>query len=215
MKNMEINRINTPKVVDKKVKKQTSKTKDAGLKDDKFEKSLTPDIVMENLANIKESDGKKNKFTYPKALEEIKKTLEEDPKKCVFAQKLAPQKNISQLGLRNILALPYDTVKDITDIATKKDKKDELKFSTQSDISDVYHMMPQDVKRIKQLIDTPLTGKNIIKTVQEPTKIDTKKLAGKVNDMVKTLGEDGLKEVTFARDEYSKGDYTLVAAILA
>lgn len=208
---MEINKVNTPKVVGTELKKQLAKVKDTGLKDDKFEKSLTPDVVMDTLSNLKETDGKTNKYHYPQVLEGIKKSLEEDPKKCEFAQKLAPQKNISQLGLRNILALPYDTVKDITNIATKKDKKDELKFSTTSEVEDVYHMEPKDIKRITQLIDTPLTGKNIIKAVQEPTKIDTKKLAGKVNDMVKTLGEDGLKEVTFARDEYSKGDYTLVA----
>ena len=208
---MEINKVNTPKVVGTELKKQSAKVKDTGLKDDKFEKSLTPDVVMDTLSNLKETDGKTNKYRYPQVLEGIKKSLEEDPKKCEFAQKLAPQKNISQLGLRNILALPYDTVKDITNIATKKDKKDELKFSTTSEVEDVYHMEPKDIKRITQLIDTPLTGKNIIKAVQEPTKIDTKKLAGKVNDVVKTLGEDGLKEVTFVRDEYSKGDYTLVA----
>mgnify|MGYP005924323065 FL=1 len=208
---MEINRVNTPQVVGTELKKQTTKVKDTGLKKDKFEKNLTPDVVLETLSNLKETDGRTNKFRYPQVLEGIKHSLEEDPKKCEFAQKLAPQNNISQLGLRNILALPYDTVKDIADIATKKDKKDNLKFLTSSEVADVYHMEPKDIKRVVQLIDTPLTGKNIIKTVQEPTKINTKKLADKVNDMVKTLGEKGLEEVTFARDEYSKGDYTLVA----
>ncbi len=208
---MEINRVNTPKTVGTELKKQTPKVKDTGLKQDKFEKSLTPDVVMDALSNMKETDGKTNKYRYPQVLEGIKKTLEEDPKKCEFAQKLAPQKNISQFSLRSILALPYDTVKDITDVATKKDKNGELKFSTTSEVTDVYSMSPEDVKRVKQLIDTPLDSKNIIKTVQEPTKLDTKKLAGKVNDMVKTVGEDNLKEITFARDVYSKGDYTLVA----
>ncbi len=208
---MEINRVNTPKTVGTELKKQSQKVKETGLKQDKFEKSLTPDIVMENLANIKEPNGKRNKFTYPSVLEGIEKSLTEDPRKCVFAQKLAPQENISQLGLRNILALPYDTVKDITDIATKKNKNDELKISTSSELADVYHMSPEDVKRVKQLIDTPLSGENVIKAVQEPTKLDTKKLVKKVDDMVKTVGEDNLKEITFARDAYSKGDYTLVA----
>ena len=208
---MEINRVNTPKTVGTELKKQSQKVKETGLKQDKFEKSLTPDIVMENLANIKEPNGKRNKFTYPSVLEGIKKSITEDPRKCVFAQKLAPQENISQLGLRNILALPYDTVKDITDIATKKNKNDELKILTSSELADVYHMSPEDVKRVKQLIDTPLSGENVIKAVQEPTKLDTKKLVKKVDDMVKTVGEDNLKEITFARDAYSKGDYTLVA----
>ena len=208
---MEINRVNTPKTVGTELKKQSQKVKETGLKQDKFEKSLTPDIVMGNLANIKEPNGKRNKFTYPSVLEGIEKSLTEDPRKCVFAQKLAPQENISQLGLRNILALPYDTVKDITDIATKKNKNDELKIPTSSELADVYHMSPEDVKRVKQLIDTPLSGENVIKAVQEPTKLDTKKLVKKVDDMVKTVGEDNLKEITFARDAYSKGDYTLVA----
>ena len=121
---MEINRVNTPQVVGTELKKQTTKVKDTGLKKDKFEKNLTPDVVLKTLSNLKETDGRTNKFRYPQVLEGIKQSLEEDPKKCEFAQKLAPQNNISQLGLRNILALPYDTVKDIADIATKKDKKD-------------------------------------------------------------------------------------------
>lgn len=208
---MEINRINTPQTVGTELKKQTKKIKDTGLKDDKFEKTLSPKDVVSELAELTESDGLSHKFSIPRVLTQIKETLEADPKKCEFAKKLAPQENISQLGLRNILALPYDAVKDITDIATKKDKNDKLKFETSSKISDVYHLQPSDIKRVKELIDTPLTGENIIKTVQEPTKIDTKKLAEKVGDMVKTIGEDGLEEVTFARDAYSKGDYTLVA----
>ena len=208
---MEINRVSTPQTVGTELKKQPERIKDIGLKDDKFEKTLSPKDVVSELADLKESDGLSHKFSIPRVLTAIRESLEADPKKCEYAKKLAPQENISQLGLRNILALPCDTVKDITDIATKKDKNDDLKFATSSEVADVYHMPPEDIKRVKNLIDTPLTGKNIIKTVQEPTKIDTEKLAGKVNDMVKTLGEDGLEEVTFARDAYSKGDYTLVA----
>ena len=50
---MEINRVNTPKVVGTELKKQSAKVKNTGLKDDKFEKSLTPDVVMDTLSNFK------------------------------------------------------------------------------------------------------------------------------------------------------------------
>ena len=84
---MEINRVNSSKIIGTELKKQPAKAKETGLNDDKFEKSLTPDVVMDTLSNMKETDGKTNKYRYPQVLEGIKKSLEEDPKKCEFAQK--------------------------------------------------------------------------------------------------------------------------------
>lgn len=208
---MEINRVNTPQVVGIELKKQPEKIKDTGLKEDKFEKNLTPDVVMDEISKIK-GGANTPKFANKMVLDQIKKSLDDDPKKCVFAQKLAPQDNISPLGLRNILTLSNDTLKDVTEILTKKNHKDELKFATTSEAADITHMIPENLQKVKDLMDTPLTGKNIIKITQEQAKIDTKKLAAEAKDMANTVGEDNIDEMIFARDKFSKGDYTLTAS---
>lgn len=207
---MEINRINTPQVVGTELKKQPERVKDTGLKEDKFEKKLTPEMVMDNIAKIK-ADANTPKFSNKRVLEQVKNSLDEDPRKCEFAQKLAPQDNISPLGLRNVLTLSYDTLKDVTEILTKKDNKDNLKFATTSEAADVYHMIPENLQKVKDLVDTPLSGKNIIKITQEQAKIDTKKLANEANNFTEALGKENVDEMVFARDKFSKGDYTLTA----
>lgn len=207
---MEINRINTPQVVGTELKKQPERVKDTGLKEDKFEKNLTPEMVMDNIAKIK-ADANTPKFSNKRVLEQVKNSLDEDPRKCEFAQKLAPQDNISPLGLRNVLTLSYDTLKDVTEILTKKDNKDNLKFATTSEAADVYHMIPENLQKVKDLVDTPLSGKNIIKITQEQAKIDTKKLANEANNFTEALGKENVDEMVFARDKFSKGDYTLTA----
>lgn len=208
---MEINGVNTPKVIGTELKKQPERVKDTGLKNDKFEKNLTPEVVMEDIAKIK-GGANTPKFANKMVLDQIKKSLDDDPKKCEFAQKLAPQDNISPLGLRNVLTLSYDSLKDITEILTKKNKFDELKFPTTSEAADITHMVPENLQKVKDLMDTPLSGKNIIKITQEPTKIDTEKLATEAKDMEKLVGEDNIEEMIFARDKFSKGDYTLTAS---
>ena len=166
---------------------------------------------MDEISKIK-GGANTPKFANKMVLDQIKKSLDEDPKKCKFAQKLAPQDNISPLGLRNILTLSNDTLKDVTEILTKKNKFDELKFPTTSEAADITHMIPENLQKVKDLMDTPLTGKNIIKITQEQAKIDTKKLATEAKDMEKLVGEDNIEEMIFARDEFSKGDYTLTAS---
>ena len=208
---MEINRVSTSQIVGTELKKQPERVKDTGLKEDKFEKNLTPDVVMDEISKIK-GGANTPKFANKMVLDQIKKSLDEDPKKCKFAQKLAPQDNISPLGLRNILTLSNDTLKDVTEILTKKNKFDELKFPTTSEAADITHMIPENLQKVKDLMDTPLTGKNIIKITQEQAKIDTKKLATEAKDMEKLVGEENIEEMIFARDEFSKGDYTLTAS---
>lgn len=205
---MEINRINSTQVVGINLKKQPQKVNFTGLREDTFEKSFSPEKTMEALSEVKERGGK-NKFHSPKIVNEIKTALVNDPRKCEFAQNLAYQDNISQKGLKDILTLPYDSAKDVSEIATKKNNRRILKFSTASEVAEVTKMKPEDIKRVKQLIDTPLKSKDIINVVKEPTKIDCEKLVGRINDLVKTLDRDNLDQVTFARDDFAKGEYTL------
>ncbi len=206
---MEINNISAPKAIKTELKKQPEKIKDTGLKEDTFEKKYDVDTVMKSIEDIKISKDQK-KFRYPKVLDEIRKTLTEEPNKCEFALKLAPQNNVTQLLFKNILKRPIDELKQITDIVSTKNKRGEYKFS-ETDVIDIHkNCTAEERGKIKELATSVLEGDNIIKVAKEKD-LDVKKVAKKAEEMSKMFPEDELIEVSFARDKYSKGDYTCTA----
>ena len=206
---MEINNISAPKAIKTELKKQPEKIKDTGLKEDTFEKKYDVDTVMKSIEDIKISKDQK-KFRYPKVLDEIRKTLTEEPNKCEFALKLAPQNNVTQLLFKNILKRPIDELKQITDIVSTKNNRGEYKFS-ETDVIDIHkNCTAEERGKIKELATSVLEGDNIIKVAKEKD-LDVKKVAKKAEEMSKMFPEDELIEVSFARDKYSKGDYTCTA----
>lgn len=191
------------------VRKQPAKINDTGLKEDKFQKTYNVDDVMKELDGIQYENGQK-KFRYPQIVNGIKKILTENPEKCEYAAKLAPQDNVTQLGFRNILEKPTDELKVITDILTTKDRDGDLKF-TETDTIEVYkNSTPEERLKIRELAPSALDGENIIKVAKEKD-LDIKKVAQKADEMAKMFPKDDLLEVKFARDAYSKGDYTCSA----
>lgn len=206
---MIINNVISAKAITPLLNKKMVNVNFSGLQADKFEKSVTPNLTMESLINIKDYKGV-SKFSNKKMLASIKQSLEKDPKKCEIAQNLAEQRNINQENLKNILSLPYDAAKDIQNIATLKDKKrNNLKFAFASDIKEISKMTPENIKRVVQLSETPLKASNIIKTVQDPKNFDCEELASKIGDLVNKMDKDHLDEVTFEKDDYARGEYTL------
>jgi len=206
---MEINNISAPKAIKTEIKKQPEKIKDTGLKEDTFQKTYDVDTVMKSLEEIEYSDGRK-KFRFPKIVDEIKTILTEEPDKCEFAVKLAPQDNVTQILFKNILKRPIDELKQITDIVSTKNNRGEYKFS-ETDVIDIHKNCTSEERgKIKELSTSVLEGGNIIKVAKEKD-LDVKKVAKKAEEMSKMFPEDELLSVTFARDVYSKGDYTCKA----
>ncbi|MBR1943062.1 hypothetical protein IJ843_04950 [bacterium] len=206
---MEINNISTPKAIRTETKKQPEKIRETGLKEDQFQKTYDVNTVMKGIEDIEIANGQK-KFRYPKIVDHIRETLTKEPAKCEYAAKLAPQENITQMGLRNILDKNIDDIKVITDILTTKDKQGNLKF-TETNTTEIYkNCTPEERLKIKELATSVLEGDNIIKVAKEKD-LDIKKVAQKSEEMSKMFPEDELLTVTFARDAFSKGDYTIKA----
>ena len=176
---------------------------------DTFQKTYDVNSVMKSLDEIKYKNGDK-KFRYEKIVNEVKEILTAEPKKCEYALKLAPQENVSQMGFRNILKMPLEEIGVVTDILTTKNKNGELKFSESNAVEITRKCDSEERLKIRELAPSVLDGDNIIKVAQEKN-LDVKKVAKKAEEMSKMFPEDELIGVTFARDKFSKGDYTCKA----
>ncbi len=206
---MEINNISAKQAIKTELKKQPEKIKDTGLKEDTFQKTYDIDTVMKSIEDIESFKGQK-KFRFPKIVEDIRNTLTECPEKCEYALKLAPQDNVTQLCFKNIIKRPVEELKQITDIVSTKNNRGGYKFS-ESNVVDIHkNCTAEERGKIKELSTCALEGDNIIKVAKEKD-LDIKKVAKKANEMAKMFTEDELVGVTFARDKYSKGDYTCKA----
>ncbi len=64
--------------------------------------------------------------------------------------------------------------------------------------------------RVKNLSSSVLEGDNIIKVAKEKN-LDVFKVGKKAEEMSKMFPNDDFVSVTFARDKFSKGDYTCKA----
>lgn len=206
---MEVNNISAQKAIKTELKKQPEKIKEAGLSKDTFQKTYDVDTVMKSIEDIESFNGKK-KFRFPTVLEDVRKTLTECPEKCEYALTLAPQDNITQLVFKNILKRPVEEVKQITEIVSTKNKRGEYKFSETSVIDIQKNCTPEERRKVKELSTCALEGDNIIKVAKEKN-LYIPKVIKKVDDMANMFPEDELLSVTFARDKYSKGDYTCKA----
>lgn len=176
---------------------------------DTFQKTYDVNSVMKSLDEIKYKNGDK-KFRYEKIVNEVKEILTAEPKKCEYALKLAPQENVSQMGFRNILKMPLEEIGVVTDILTTKNKNGELKFSESNAVEITRKCDSEERLKIRELAPSVLDGDNIIKVAQEKN-LDVKKVAKKAEEMSKMFPEDELIGVTFARDRFSKGEYTCQA----
>lgn len=206
---MEINNVSAPKAIKTEIKKQPEKIKDTGLKEDTFQKTYDVDTVMKSIEDIESYKGQK-KFRFPKVLDEIRKTLTDEPEKCEYALKLAPQDNVTQLCFKNILKRPVEELKQITDIVSTKNNRGGYKFS-ESNVVDIHkNCTAEERSKIQEMATCALEGDNIIKVAKEKN-LYIPKVIKKANDMAKMFPEDELLSVTFARDKYSKGDYTCKA----
>ena len=206
---MEINNVSAPKAIKTEIKKQPEKIKDTGLKEDTFQKTYDVDTVMKSIEDIESYKGQK-KFRFPKVLDEIRKTLTDEPEKCEYALKLAPQDNVTQLCFKNIIKRPVEELKQITDIVSTKNNRGGYKFS-ESNVVDIHkNCTAEERSKIQEMATCALEGDNIIKVAKEKN-LYIPKVIKKANDMAKMFPEDELLSVTFARDKYSKGDYTCKA----
>ncbi len=209
---MEINNnISAQKVIKPKSNKQPEKMGfwPFDKKEDTFQKTYDVDTVMKSIDGIKYKNGDK-KFRYEKIVNEVKEILTAEPKKCEYALKLAPQDNITQLGFKNILKKPIEELKQITEIVSTKNNRGGYKFS-ETDVAEIFkNCTVEERGKIKELSTCALEGDNILKVAKEKD-LDIKKVAQKANEMAGMFSEDELIGVTFARDKFSKGDYTCKA----
>lgn len=205
------NNISAQKVIKPKSNKQPEKMGfwPFDKKEDTFQKTYDVDTVMKSIDGIKYKNGDK-KFRYEKIVNEVKEILTAEPKKCEYALKLAPQDNITQLGFKNILKKPIEELKQITEIVSTKNNRGGYKFS-ETDVAEIFkNCTVEERGKIKELSTCALEGDNILKVAKEKD-LDIKKVAQKANEMAGMFSEDELIGVTFARDKFSKGDYTCKA----
>ncbi|MBR2525731.1 hypothetical protein IKE67_04630 [bacterium] len=206
---MEINNINTVQNVKTEPTAKKEIIKETGLKEDTFEKKYDVDAVMKGIESIEISENQK-KFRYQKILNHVKEILTECPEKCQYAAKLAPLENITQTGFLKVLEKPLNDLSVITDIVSTKDKEGNLKFS-EVNVGELHKNCTNDeLIRVKNLSHSVLEGDNIIKVAKEKN-LDVSKVAQKAEEMSKMFPDNEFASVIFARDRFSKGDYTCKA----
>ena len=207
---MEINKLNIAQSIrtEQPVKKEI--INETGLKKDTFSKEIepfNPQEADEFLLNIKNTYGV-SKFVNKTYREDIIKKVSKEPEKWSYVKQLAPQNNIAPYYLNNFLNYDKEKLDKVVDLALIKDKNGKAKFCG-GHINDIMSGDEKLFDNSKILASTDLEATNIVKAAQEKD-IDCKKLAQKSNELSDFVGKD-LEKVVFARDIYSKGDYTLTA----
>ncbi len=207
---MEINKLATPKTIGIETKNKTQKVKSTGLKKDTFNKvevfeKQEAETFLAGLKNNYDSQ----KFTEAQIKDIIKATSKE-PEKWTYIKELAPKKNMLSFNVKEIAVRPIEDIKTAVELASINDHKNNPKFQSFHVIR-ILGLNPEEQQNAKTLAKSYLSAENIIKAAQEKD-LDCKKVVKKTNEMVKSIGEDKLREITFARDCYSKGDYTLTAS---
>jgi len=175
-------------------------------KKDSFEKTeeFNPEKAGQFLSEIKDKKGKLkfNDDCKKQILDEVTKV----PEKWEYVKKLAPRNNFEGYDIKHLSSQKdINVIKRITDIGLIDDKKGNPKFPG-------YLIEPlvrneEDYNNLNAIARTDLEGKNIRAALDEQG-LDFKKLATKVNEASNMAGKD-MKGIVFARDEYSKGDYTI------
>lgn len=207
---MEINKLATPKTISVEPKNKTQKAKSTGLKEDTFNKvevfdKKEAETFLTELKNNYDS----RKFTDAQIKDIIKATSKE-PEKWTYIKELAPKKNMLSFNVKEIAVRPIEDIKTAVELASINNHKNDPKFQSVHVIR-ILELSPEEQQNTKTLAKSYLSADNIIKAAREKD-LDCKKVVKKTDEMVKSIGEDKLREITFARDCYSKGDYTLTAS---
>lgn len=206
---MEINKITAPQTKGVELTKKEP-IKETGLKKDSFDKQkevFNPEEATKFLKEIKNEYGTK-KFTYDGYVKTIVEQAEKEPTKWQYLKELAPRPNISGFFLEEFSQRSVDDLKLAVELASVEDSKGKPKFQGRH-VRDTLELDTTQRANVKVMQNCALNVDNIIKAAQEKD-LDCKKVASKANEMANTIGEKDLKEVTFTRDEYSKGDYKLI-----
>ena len=206
---MEINNVNVVSTQNVKPTSKEKKVVDSGLKQDSFEKqeSFNPAEADTFLSELKDSSGAK-KFRYESYKKDIIENVSKEPEKWKYIKQIAPRENFSPFYLSEFSERDLDELKKITELGIVDDKKGEPKFLARH-INEIVRSGETVFNNVKILSKTDLSSENLVKAAKEKG-LDCQKVANKVNEMSKLVGDD-LKEISFARDAFSKGDYTLRA----
>ncbi|MBR2525734.1 hypothetical protein IKE67_04645 [bacterium] len=207
---MEINKLSAVQSVQTEPAAKKEQIKEIGLKEDTFSKSEVPfnrEEAENFLLGIKNFYGV-SKFVNPVQREKVLTTVEKEPEKWSYVQTLAPKNNISALHLNYFLERDKETLDKVVDLASINDKFGNGKFYG-GHIVEILGGGDEVVENAKALSHTDLDATNIVKAAKEKG-IDCKKVAKNANELSDFAGK-GLEKVVFARDAYSKGDYTLTA----
>ena len=208
---MEINKLTSSQTAGIEKKNQSLKVKNKGLRQDTFKKEVeefNPAEAEVFLSELKNSYGSQ-KFPSESARKNIIKEVKKQPEKWEYIKDLAPRENISGFNVPEFAKRPVEDLKVAVDFASMKDHEDNPKFQSVH-IVRVLDFKPEEQLNAKVLSKTRLSSDNILKAAQEKD-LNCKKLAKKTDEMVDLIGKDNLKDISFARDAYSKGDYTIIA----
>ena len=178
-------------------------------KKDSFEKTeeFNPEKAEQFLKDVKFDNGEP-KFKIDSYRNNIIREVTQAPEKWTYVKQLATRKNVSADYLSFFSSLNTEKLGKITEVANLDDRKGNPKFKDYQ-LSEVASYENEMLENARLLAKTELEPANIIKAVHEKD-IDYKKLAKKVDEVADLAGDD-VKEVIFARDAYSKGDYTITA----
>lgn len=207
---MEINKLNNIQNVqtDPVVKKET--IKETGLKNDTFSKSEESFNVKDAddyLSSLKDRFGR-NKFNGEYSRSEILCKVEKEPAKWASIKQLAALNNIDSNFLNKCVDYDNKALARMTEFAVIKNKDGYEKFDT-SNLKEIVAGDDDFYKNAKVLANTDLEAENIIKAAKQKD-LDCEKLAQRVNELSDFAG-GSTEKVVFAKDSYSKGDYTITA----
>ena len=208
---MEINKINSAKSIKNESQTMRTKIPDTGLKEDSFnkkEETFNPEEAGKFLSDIENKCGYK-KFACEQFITKVVENVSKEPEKWSYVKQLATRDNISPYSLANYFSTAsVENLKKATELAYIDDRSGNPKLDDytiervvkETDDSNLFD-------NVKTLANTDLHPENILKITKEKN-LDCKKIAKNVNEMSDMAGDD-FKNVIFARNRYSKGDYTI------
>ncbi len=181
------------------------------LKRDTFEsakKEFSLEESIKTLSKIKDKNGKE-KF-HRGQLASLEYYLQEEPKKWDSIYSLAKNSEMKSDFVYLMAAKPLEHLNILAEISDTKNSKGENKYSGKEIMNFNNNLTFEQLQLAKPLTKTSLSVKNIVSVAQTPKIPASDKIADKVLEMEKNVG-DKLVSVDFTRDKYEKDAYVITA----
>ena len=181
------------------------------LKQDTFEpqkKEFNLEDSLNTLSKIKDKNGK-DKF-HKGQLATLEYYLQEEPKKWDSVYKLAKNPDMKPDFVYLMASKPLEHLNTLVEISETKNSKGENKYSGKEMMNFNDNLTFEQLTEAKPLTKTSLSAKNIVLLAQTPNIPATQKIADKVLEMEKMVGNK-LQAVEFTKDKYEKDAYVITA----